>query len=469
MALTDITGIGDAVASNLSDLGIDTQDDLRSALERDDEDVLGEIPAMWRDEVAEQVGVNGEQVEELTVSGEGQAPLIKVGEIGKATFNISRTRSNGSRIESVEEEVDADEEDIDIDAFSDEIEAEATRRIEEVEAGTDDEGVGVDVEGIFDEPLVDEQEEREPMPTADEPEPAPGDDVPVTTAQTDLEVGPPPEEVPDNVGRQSEVLGEYGFEVELTAVGDNFGRDAPCSQEGDAVVWYFAPPSQVDTLQNIGSLSDGETIGSLGQTDFHWNMTSVLHNVISNHGEEWAEEDTVWGWLIGYHVCVDADDMEIISPDWTSDHPDHTLNRGITMAESVIYRVERIDRVPPELPGMWEIINPIEEMGVEPGDFPGTPEPFRTREVGHELPDYETEWSDEDFIIITQPNCPGCVIVKGDEEVQTALETGDLIEVTPDHPDFDRILFDLGGTVETPSWAIFNEGMGQFVGVDMTE
>ena len=57
--VTELSGIGDTVAAKLHELGIDTPDDLAQALDRQDEDVISAIPAMWREEVADQLGVEG--------------------------------------------------------------------------------------------------------------------------------------------------------------------------------------------------------------------------------------------------------------------------------------------------------------------------------------------------------------------------------------------------------------------------
>lgn len=51
-------------------------------------------------------------------------------------------------------------------------------------------------------------------------------------------------------------------------------------------------------------------------------------------------------------------------------------------------------------------------------------------------------WADGQQVLMTMPDCVGCEIFKEDDEVQDALASGELVEIGPDHPEWDAILAD---------------------------
>ena len=73
----------------------------------------------------------------------------------------------------------------------------------------------------------------------------------------------------------------------------------------------------------------------------------------------------------------------------------------------------------------------------------------------------ETDWEAGQNILLTQPNCPACVEMKKRADVKQALDEGTLVEVRPDHPDWNAIL--ASSEVESTPAVVMYDGEGEFV------
>lgn len=255
--------------------------------------------------------------------------------------------------------------------------------------------------------------------------------------------GPDDPDAPDGELRRTDdgvlaQLPEWAMEpwdvaIDPMGAGPHFGEEFPCETGGPEVLWHFAGPDEVDTLQDHEAVT-GQNTRTGGMFDTQWGgrADGAIFNALAG-----PDLDADEGMLIGLSVCMGPDGPE--GDEWTA-VSDARWERegGYTAEETVAYKVSK-QRVPDDAPEVSDIISPLEQFQDQGGDV----------DV-----DLTAEWDPGQSVALTQEGCPACEQFKNDPDVSQALESGALVEVQPDHPDWNAIL-DLADVQATPAVLVY--------------
>lgn len=273
------------------------------------------------------------------------------------------------------------------------------------------------------------------------------------------------------------------LQVQPLGVGDDFITD-PCSRGDDAVLWYAGDITELDNLRNAGTLAPSQSTGG-GQLriPFERNPMSKINNVF-------VDSDTLEGrdsaLVVGIHVCEDEtaqDGLVETQNEWnqTSENAWNLLN-ALPLRESAVYLVAKARGVPDGAPEPDEAFDVFSQIGFDPdGQQTETDESDADTDADDE--DTEREGTeieavtDEDVeldaeltrdydpgqgVLLTRPDCPACQALKQRDNIQNGLESGELINVTPQDADWEAILAQTGVEV-VPTLVAFDPEAGKFV------
>lgn len=228
--------------------------------------------------------------------------------------------------------------------------------------------------------------------------------------------------------------------IQPMGAGELFANQ-PCDGENN-ILWHMGDPDEAETLADSGEVTGANTrSGGMFDTEWAERPDGTAFNAMVNDSLD-------GGVLVGLRACMVDGEPEGEQWDQVNDNR-WSRDGGYSTKQTVAFQISKAHSVPDDAPMVRDVIDEDEILSTA-----GVGSASENEPPGG----LSGEWEIGDDILITQPGCPACQQAKNRDSISEALESGELIEVTPEHEDWDVIL-EQTGLEHTPGLAtLTNDG-----------